>query len=240
VGLAPRQERQERPILDGGQMHALWAVTRDADPLHPLWVLALTSGARVGELLALTWADVRLDAGEVEIRPTLERLPGQGWRLTEPKTDRSRRTLPLLPVAVDAPRWHRTRQEADRPVAGAGYGDYDSGGFVFAGPTDSPLRGDTVNKRWPRALRRARLPPLRQYDARALGRHVLAGGCRRAAPGRVRPVGSLDGEAAGGSVLARPARASAAVGGGGEAGETRTEHGQPEQGCDVSDGPGFG
>jgi integrase len=69
-------------------------------------------------------------------------------------------------VAVDALRWHRTRQEADRPVAGAGYGDYDSGGSVFAGPTDSPLRGDTVNKRWHRALRRVGRPPLRLHDAR--------------------------------------------------------------------------
>jgi hypothetical protein len=37
-----------------------------------------------------------------------------------------------------------------------------------------------------------------------------------------------------------PAHLRQSAGGGGEAGETRTEHGEPEQGCDGSDGPGFG
>ena len=151
-------------------MHALWAVTR-GDPLHALWVLALTSGARIGELLALRWADVDLDAAEIHIRRTLERLPGQGWRLTEPKTEKFCRTIPLLPEAVlpeavEALRWHRTLQEANRMVAGAGDRDYDSGAFVFAGKTGAPLRGDTVNKQWHRALRRAKLPALRLHDAR--------------------------------------------------------------------------
>jgi integrase len=58
-----------------------------SEPLGALWVLALTTGMRQGELLGLQWRDVDLDLGSVRVR--------------EGKTLRSRRVLPLARVAIE-------------------------------------------------------------------------------------------------------------------------------------------
>lgn len=51
-------------------------------------------------------------------------------------------------------------------MAATRYADYPSGGFVFANRSGEPLREDTVNRRWHRALKAAGLPDARPYDAR--------------------------------------------------------------------------
>ncbi len=72
-----------------------------------LFTVLLTTGLRVGEALALRWEDIDLDAGRLSVRHTLEQLPGKPWRLAEPKSATSRRTLPLLPEARAALRAQR-------------------------------------------------------------------------------------------------------------------------------------
>jgi integrase len=57
---------------------------------------------RQGELLGLRWEDVDLRRATLTVRHSLTRLPGRRYVLTEPKTERSRRTIPLLPPVVKA------------------------------------------------------------------------------------------------------------------------------------------
>jgi integrase len=73
------------------------------------------------------------------VRPT----HGLNWLLEEPKTEKSRRAVPLLARSVDAFRWHRTRQDAEKITTGSGYTDH---GFGFATPTGEPLQGTAVFK----------------------------------------------------------------------------------------------
>ncbi len=71
-----------------------------------LILTAIGTGLRQGELLALRWSDVDLEAGVLTVRHTLER---KSRRLAEPKTERSRRVLRLpLPVTVALRRLPRT------------------------------------------------------------------------------------------------------------------------------------
>ena len=79
----------------------------------------LATGLRRGETLGLHWSDVDLDAALLRVRWTLSRT-SQGLRLDEPKTDKSRRTVPLPRSAIETLRAHRTRQlEEQRTAAGA-------------------------------------------------------------------------------------------------------------------------
>jgi integrase len=59
------------------------------DRFEALYVLALTTGMRLGEFLGLRWQDVNLTAGRLQVHHTLLRLR-DGLRLTEPKMPRSR------------------------------------------------------------------------------------------------------------------------------------------------------
>ena len=64
----------------------------------------------------------------------------KGWRQTEPKTDRARRTVVLPPVAVKALQVHRKRQAEERLKAGKAWRDH---GFIFATTTGEPM--DQIN-----------------------------------------------------------------------------------------------
>lgn len=112
-----------------------------------------------GELLALRWSDVDLDAGKATVRHTLRR----GVRtLAAPKTDGSKRTLHLGSVAATL-RLHRTRQLEERIAAGHRWQDGD---FVFATKFGEPLDTSTVTRSFQAALRRAGLPRQRFHDLR--------------------------------------------------------------------------
>lgn len=94
--------RKEKPdqidaqhFLDFGETDAFLAA---AGEWRTLWLFALRTGVRVGELVALQWPDIDLDAGQVHVRRTwthgrLRKLP-QGDRFTKTKSGRAR-TVPL-------------------------------------------------------------------------------------------------------------------------------------------------
>jgi integrase len=98
-------------------------------------VLIAGTGMRRGEALALHWSDVDLQARVLAVRGTLGRVGG-GLTITEPKTDRSRRSVPLSAPLVAMLRAHRADQEAERQAAGDQWRDH---GLVFATELGTPV-----------------------------------------------------------------------------------------------------
>jgi integrase len=66
-----------------------------ADPWRPLLAVACMSGARQGEVLALTWDDVDLAARKIHVRRSFS-----GGRLSEPKTAAGARTVSIPETLV--------------------------------------------------------------------------------------------------------------------------------------------
>ena len=92
----------------------------EGDRLYALFVLAVTSGMRQGELLALSWKHVDLDAGKINIAATLQRTP-EGLVFTPPKTARSRRQISVAASGSKALRRHRVAQNEERLQAGTSW-----------------------------------------------------------------------------------------------------------------------
>ena len=158
----PRAERHEMSTLSQEQARALLAAAA-GDRLEAIYVLALATGMRLGELGALRWSDVDLAAGAVQVRGSLQRTP-EGLRILEPKTNQSRRRVLLSEVAVEALRRHRARQLEERLKVGPAWED---NGLVFANQIGRPIGGDMVLKRSFRPLlRKANLPVIRFHDLR--------------------------------------------------------------------------
>ena len=154
--------REIRP-LSADQVRAFLDVVT-GDRHEALYTVAIALGLRQGELLALRWRDVDLDAGTLTVRHTLR----IGTReLAEPKTDRARRTLRLGADVAAVIRAHRTRQLEDRLAAGRRWRDC---GFVFATPLGQPLDANNVRHRLQATLAAAGLPRQRFHDLR----HVCA------------------------------------------------------------------
>jgi integrase len=100
-------------------------------------VLIAATGLRKGECLALSWdtSIVNLDDGWLKVRKTRGRV-GTQLVFSEPKTERSRRTVPLSPAVVAMLRKHKTAQAAERLRAGNLWTD---SGLVFTTEMGAPV-----------------------------------------------------------------------------------------------------
>ncbi len=123
----PRIDREEIDPLTAGEANRLIDAV-GGNRLEALYVLAIHTGLRQGELLALKWEDLDLEAGTLRVRRTLTRTKGT-YSLGEPKTKKSRRTVRLTTGAVAALRGHLERQLEEIDRLGS---LYRPGGLVFA------------------------------------------------------------------------------------------------------------
>jgi integrase len=110
----PRQVRANIQTMTEEQAAAFLSAAEGAR-FHALFVLALTTGMREGELLGLRWSDLHLDASKpfLQVEMAVEEAD-HGYVLNEPKTAHSRRRIALTPTAVGALRFHRVRQNQER------------------------------------------------------------------------------------------------------------------------------
>jgi integrase len=169
----PKPEIQP-PSLD--QLAQLMDVAqRSGDRLAALWTLAVYSGARQGELLALRWSDLDLNAGTMAIRRAVERGAKGHSEIGETKTKNARRSLTLPGEAVAALHGHCVRQNEERERVGEGWGVED---LVFTSIVGTRLDQRNVIRLFKAALDRAGLPKsTRFHDLRhASGSIALAAG----------------------------------------------------------------
>ncbi len=105
----PRSTSREIQPLTKEQTRILLRTAQRTQPkLYALYALAATTGARLGELLALQPADVDLDAGTVRISRSVH-----NGRVTSPKTVAGSRTIRLSRLALEAVETHFTNHAGD-------------------------------------------------------------------------------------------------------------------------------
>ncbi|MDP3061631.1 MAG: site-specific integrase [Chloroflexota bacterium] len=101
---------------------------------------------------------------------------GAAYHLDEPKTRKSRRTLPLPGFLVAELRAHMVRQLQERLLAGSAWTG-DVWGLVFTTAFGDPLGGTAVTRHFQRLLEKAELPRWRFHDLRhAAATFMLARG----------------------------------------------------------------
>lgn len=136
---APRpQSKEVRPLgLEGVRL--LLEAAR-GNRLEAIYVLAITSGMRQGELLGLKWEDLDLESGMLSVRRSLS-ITKDGPTLDAPKNAKSRRNIKLTTSAAESLRRHRTRQNEERLRLGSLWEDED---LVFPGEAGQPMRPWTL------------------------------------------------------------------------------------------------
>jgi integrase len=163
----PRLVQRPAVFLTVEQAQRLIEVAQD-DRLGALHIAALFTGMRKGELLALRWTDLNLDARTLEVTRTMQRVSrgagGTGLTFDTPKTESSRRAIHLADEVVTALRAHRAQQARERLAAGALWNDH--GGLVFTTLSGSPVDPSHLHTAWKALLKTAGLPDMHFHDLR--------------------------------------------------------------------------
>lgn len=143
----PKATHREVEALDAAGVRALLEAA-SGHRLYALIVVLAHCGLRRGEALALRWEDVDLEAGRIAVRGSLGRTRANGLSIGQTKTAKSRRVVPLTPLAADALRQRRTAAAAERLRAGSAWVDSR---HVFSTEDGRPLDPRNVN-RWVKKL----------------------------------------------------------------------------------------
>lgn len=164
-------EKNAKPAMSWTveELHRFIAVAQ-GDDLEALWMLAVSTGARQGELLGLRWRDVDLDGGNVHIRVKLRTVgPAQ---LEEPKSQAGKRDITIPEEVVESLRRHRVRQQAMRATAGLAWVENQErrgipGDAIFTTESGNWLNSSTVTSRYfYRLTDRAGVRRIRFHDMR--------------------------------------------------------------------------
>jgi integrase len=123
--------------------------TVSSDRLEALYVVAVTAGLRRGELQGLTWEDLDLEAGSLQVRCTLSEPKG-GWIFEAPKSGKGRNV-------------RRKRQLEERMEKARLWSDH---GLVFPSTIGTLMSGGNLNRSFKALLKRAGLPAVRFHDLR--------------------------------------------------------------------------
>lgn len=148
-------------------------ITVKGGRLFPLYMVAWGSGLRRAEILGLQWPDIDLKKGTLTVRRALVRIKG-GYQFQEPKTAKSRRTVPLPEATTKALRTWKSKQARER-MAWRGLhkdlpeeekAEYNPLNMVFCSEIGEPINPEFISRSFKRDLAAAKLPEIRFHDLR--------------------------------------------------------------------------
>lgn len=170
-GLVARNVAQlvDRPAIEHREM-SIWTPQQTerfrehvrSDRLYACWLLTLT-GWRRSEVLGLEWSAVDFDAGIVSVAQGRVVVRGAGTATGAPKSERSRRTLPMPSETMLALRALSGQQKRERVAFGPAW---IGTGLVAVNADGSPIRPETYSKTFRRHCTAAGVPMIRLHDTR--------------------------------------------------------------------------
>jgi integrase len=155
----PKVRQDEISILDNKELAVLLSHLRGHWLYMPVLLTAAT-GLRRGELLALRWSDVDLNAATLRVAQVME-FVGTNISFKGPKTERSRRTIALPASVVIELKAHR-RAQAEHCLK-CGFGRPE---LVFPRWDGKPHNPDRFGDYFKREVQAAKLPPVTFHSLR--------------------------------------------------------------------------
>lgn len=162
--LLPKPGKTEQKILTVDQCQEFLKYVYGQD-LEIFITLALGAGMRKGEICALRWADVDMEEGNIYINQIVYPLRGEDGKyrmhVDDPKSDDSRRAIPMAPFVKAALVRHRKRQVRQRLEAV----NWQESDLVY-GKDGKFMHPSTLHVRFKKALVRAGLPEIKIHGLR--------------------------------------------------------------------------
>lgn len=159
----PQVEEPEIQILDMEQAEKVLSALESEPLMYQVLIhLALITGCRRGELIALKWHDIDLDNNIIFIRHAAYKLAGEKQELKEPKRG-SVRNIAIPNYLVDMLRTYRKEQIEYRLELGSQWHDND---FLFTKWNGEMMNISTPSHWWQKFLKRHNLPHVKFHALR--------------------------------------------------------------------------
>lgn len=138
------------------------------DPLEHLYYLAISTGAREGELLGLKWRNINWDSNSISIVQqvkwsTRKRYGDKNFIFSAPKTRKAIRHIKVGPETVQRLREQEEKVKMLKQLKGIDWQEYD---LVFPSSVGTPIEPTNLNRRFKKLLKNASLPKYRFHELR--------------------------------------------------------------------------
>lgn len=152
----PTIKKKEAPVFTPEQQQTFISAL-EGDRLEAAFLVLLGTGIRRGELLGLQWQDIDLKKAVLNIRQGLVFYRGE-LVIQEPKTKKSRRSLPLPGIVIDSLKKHRENMMAE--------GNYRKDQFVFCTQEGTPIIPRNFNRKFYQLREKAGLEKINLHALR--------------------------------------------------------------------------
>jgi integrase len=159
---APRVAENEMVIVR--DVAAFIAAIRPHERFYMLAMIALFSGMRLSEILAVRWKRVDLDGKVIQVREALEQTKAHGIRFKAPKSKAGRREITMPDILVDVLREHRRAALELRMQLGLGKLAGDA--LLFSDIEGSPLPPNSTSAQFGEIAERVGMPEITFHSLR--------------------------------------------------------------------------
>lgn len=160
----PTPNKPSMNIWNEDQMKTFLNIAR-SDRYFIAYFLALTTGMRKGEILALRWQDIDFDNQLLYVTQSLSRGE-KGYKLSDPKTAAGKRKITIDKETLEALRQHKHKQDKERMISDHLWQDHD---LVIASSIGTPVPPQNMNRSWYPLLKKGEekgVPRIRFHDLR--------------------------------------------------------------------------
>ncbi len=147
----PRQEKKEPRFLDGDQVTAFLKEAKQCR-YYTAFLVDLNTGLRQGELLALTWEDIDMKTGEIQVTKTVEQSGKHGLRIKNHTKNKKNRTVGITKAILEVLTFWKARVDGEKQDLGEAYGDMN---LVFPNEIGGITYPRAFARQFDRALKRA-------------------------------------------------------------------------------------
>ncbi|MAT96375.1 MAG: hypothetical protein CL608_04460 [Anaerolineaceae bacterium] len=151
-GVTPPRIEKKVPVVWSADQAKIFLDTVKEHSYYPIYLIALTTGARRGEILGLEWKNLSFTENAISIQKTIQEVSGKTVVGT-PKTSGSRRKLTLPPITLDALKEHQNKTKQTE-------------GFIFTTSVGTPISPRNLLRHFYKAIDQANLPRIRFHDLR--------------------------------------------------------------------------
>lgn len=166
----PKCQKYYANVLNAEQVSKIFREAKE-DPLYPIVALTMCTGLRKGEVMALKWENIDFEERELYVEGNLCRVANSKEdekttyteKILTPKTENSKRTIPLIDAAIEALRMQQRSQIQQKEEYKLLFVDQ---GFVFTENDGSTIRQRGFMDKYHRFLDKYNLPSIRFHDLR--------------------------------------------------------------------------